>query len=136
VIPSAKLYLIIGKKVNLKLDDNSVINCGFVERPTEILAACNVFLAPIISGTGIKVKIIEAFRYGIPVVSTNLGFRNFDNLNSNCVAIADKDNFITQAINIAKNKLYLEKISSYEKKYYYEQFSCHNITLYDNQYLN
>ena len=39
----------------------------------EVLSRFAVFVAPILSGSGVRVKILEAFACGIPVVSTKLG---------------------------------------------------------------
>jgi glycosyltransferase involved in cell wall biosynthesis len=46
---------------------------GFVEDLTPLMTECGVFLCPILSGSGIRVKLLEAFAYGIPVVSTTIG---------------------------------------------------------------
>ncbi len=39
----------------------------------EPLARCAVFVCPILSGSGVRVKLLEAFSAGIPVVSTRIG---------------------------------------------------------------
>lgn len=46
---------------------------GAVEEVRESLARYAVFLAPILSGSGVRVKLLEAFAAGIPVVSTGIG---------------------------------------------------------------
>jgi GT2 family glycosyltransferase len=46
---------------------------GFVEDIREPLARYAVFVCPILSGSGVRVKLLEAFAAGIPVVSTRLG---------------------------------------------------------------
>jgi glycosyltransferase involved in cell wall biosynthesis len=46
---------------------------GQVEDIREPLARYAVFLCPILSGSGVRVKLLEAFAAGIPVVSTRLG---------------------------------------------------------------
>jgi O-antigen biosynthesis protein len=46
---------------------------GFVDDIREPLRKCAVFVCPILSGSGIRVKLLEAFAAGIPVVSTTLG---------------------------------------------------------------
>jgi len=46
---------------------------GFVEDIREPLRDCAVFVCPIRSGSGIRVKLLEAFAAGIPVVSTSMG---------------------------------------------------------------
>src|SRR5262249_8806650 len=46
---------------------------GFVDDVREPLAKYAVFVCPILSGSGVRVKLLEAFAAGIPVVSTRLG---------------------------------------------------------------
>jgi glycosyltransferase involved in cell wall biosynthesis len=46
---------------------------GFVEDVREPLARYAVFVCPILSGSGVRVKLLEAFAAGIPVVSTKVG---------------------------------------------------------------
>ena len=46
---------------------------GFVEDVREPLARYAVFVCPILSGSGMRVKLLEAFAAGIPVVSTRIG---------------------------------------------------------------
>jgi GT2 family glycosyltransferase len=46
---------------------------GFVEDVREPLARYAVFVCPVLSGSGVRVKLLEAFAAGIPVVSTTIG---------------------------------------------------------------
>lgn len=51
---------------------------GMVPEIREVLARYALFLCPIFSGSGVRVKILEAFAAGIPVVSTPLGAEGLD----------------------------------------------------------
>ena len=46
---------------------------GYVEDVREPLSRYAVFVCPILSGSGVRVKLLEAFAAGIPVVSTTVG---------------------------------------------------------------
>jgi len=46
---------------------------GYVDDIREPLARYAVFVCPILSGSGVRVKLLEAFAAGIPVVSTKVG---------------------------------------------------------------
>ncbi len=46
---------------------------GYVDDVRETLSRYAVFVCPILSGSGVRVKLLEAFAAGIPVVSTRIG---------------------------------------------------------------
>jgi glycosyltransferase involved in cell wall biosynthesis len=46
---------------------------GYVEDVREPLSRYSVFVCPILSGSGVRVKLLEAFAAGIPAVSTVVG---------------------------------------------------------------
>jgi GT2 family glycosyltransferase len=62
---------------------------GFVEDVREPLARYAVFVCPILSGSGMRVKLLEAFSAGIPVVSTRLGAEGLATKNGEICALAD-----------------------------------------------
>lgn len=62
---------------------------GAVEDIREPLARYAVFLAPILSGSGVRVKLLEAFAAGIPVVSTSLGAEGLTDKSEEIAWIAD-----------------------------------------------
>jgi glycosyltransferase involved in cell wall biosynthesis len=49
-----------------------VIIEGFVEEVAEVYHHCRVFVAPLLTGAGIKGKVIEALAYGTPSVLTSI----------------------------------------------------------------
>lgn len=54
--------------------DNIVIHGGVSDETLdEIYAASSVILIPLLSGAGVKGKVIEGFKNGIPIVSTAIG---------------------------------------------------------------
>ncbi len=62
---------------------------GFVEDVREPLAQYAVFVCPILSGSGVRVKLLEAFAAGIPVVSTRLGAEGLATADGEICALAD-----------------------------------------------
>ncbi len=57
----------------LTAPDGAIEFRGFVDDVREPLSRYAVFVCPILAGSGIRVKLLEAFAAGIPVVSTRLG---------------------------------------------------------------
>ena len=74
--PSARL-LVIGSdpppRHSLPRNAEGVELVGFVPDIRDPLARYAVFICPILSGSGVRVKLLEAFAAGIPVVSTRIG---------------------------------------------------------------
>ncbi|HVN06752.1 MAG TPA: glycosyltransferase [Bryobacteraceae bacterium] len=62
---------------------------GFVEDVREPLARYAVFVCPILSGSGVRVKLLEAFASGIPVVSTRLGAEGLARTDGEFCLLAD-----------------------------------------------
>src|SRR5256714_13526301 len=62
---------------------------GFVEDVREPLSRYAIFVCPILSGSGVRVKLLEAFAAGIPVVSTRVGAEGLATKDGEFCALAD-----------------------------------------------
>ena len=62
---------------------------GFVEDVREPLSRYAVFVCPILSGSGVRVKLLEAFASGIPAVSTRLGAEGLTSKDGEVCELAD-----------------------------------------------
>lgn len=67
----------------------SVELLGFVEDIRGELARRAVFVCPVLSGSGVRVKLLEAFASGIPVVSTRVGAEGLARKDGEFCALAD-----------------------------------------------
>ena len=77
VAPDAVLT-VIGKQPPADLHacgipDANLDVTGFVADPTPWLAETAVFLVPLLAGGGMRVKILDGWRWGLPMVSTTVG---------------------------------------------------------------
>jgi glycosyltransferase involved in cell wall biosynthesis len=74
--PEAEL-VVAGAEANAEVEQlvraEGVRYLGRVAEIREPLTRYSVFVCPIFSGSGVRVKILEAFAAGIPVISTPLG---------------------------------------------------------------
>lgn len=67
---------------------------GDVADIREPLSRYAVFVCPVLSGSGVRVKLLEAFASGIPVVSTRLGAEGLSQTDGElCVLADDPDDF-------------------------------------------
>ena len=87
--PGARLTIIGKDPPSALLDSNGAIPnldvTGYVEDPLPYLAETAVFIVPLHAAGGMRVKIIDAWSWGLPVVSTSIGaegvqYRHGDNL--------------------------------------------------------
>jgi GT2 family glycosyltransferase len=62
---------------------------GPVEDAREPLGRYSLFVCPVLSGSGVRVKLLEAFATGIPVVSTTLGAEGLTRTDGELCALAD-----------------------------------------------
>ena len=62
---------------------------GEVDDIRDVMARYAVFLAPILSGSGVRVKLLEAFAAGIPVVATSIGAEGLTEKSGEIAWIAD-----------------------------------------------
>ena len=69
-------FVIVGNKPSkklIKMSSNRVVITGYVEDESVYFEKSLCFVAPLINGAGIKVKIIEAMSSGIPVLTNDIG---------------------------------------------------------------
>jgi glycosyltransferase involved in cell wall biosynthesis len=72
---------------------------GFVEDVRDALARYAVFICPILTGSGVRVKLLEAYAAGIPVVSTTIGAEGLSKHDGDTCALADAPaDFATKTI--------------------------------------
>lgn len=69
---------------------NAIDLLGFVKDIQPLFASCALFICPIRSGSGIRVKLLEAFASGIPVVSTTLGAEGLARTSGEFCLLADE----------------------------------------------
>jgi glycosyltransferase involved in cell wall biosynthesis len=70
-------------------DPEAVEIVGFVEDIQAPLQQYALFVCPILSGSGVRVKLLEAFASGIPVVSTRMGAEGLAQQDGEICALAD-----------------------------------------------
>ena len=71
---------------------------GFVEDVREPLAHYALFVCPVLSGSGIRVKLLEAFAAGIPAVSTRIGAEGISDNDGDLCRLADDGSAFAGAI--------------------------------------
>ncbi len=87
----------------LEKQSDRVIVTGFVEDETPMFEHSLCFVSPLLTGAGIKVKIIEAFSSGIPVLTNDIGIEGIPALDGvsyfHCNAPEDYESVIRKMMN-------------------------------------
>ena len=77
---------------------------GYVEDIREPLARYAIFVCPILSGSGVRVKLLEAYAAGIPVVSTKVGAEGLAVKDGEFCALADDpDEFAARVVALLRD---------------------------------
>jgi glycosyltransferase involved in cell wall biosynthesis len=83
---------------------NAIELLGFVEDIQPLFSSCSVFVCPIRSGSGVRVKLLEAFATGIPVVSTTVGAEGLARVDGEFCALADDaPGFAAKVVELLEN---------------------------------
>lgn len=69
-------------------NDPAVTALGFIDDLDPYYARAKCFIAPLLDGSGIKIKILNALARGIPVVTTPVGIEGFPAGFESCVQVA------------------------------------------------
>jgi glycosyltransferase involved in cell wall biosynthesis len=74
-VPTAELVVIGGGKAKASSDDKTAAGVkyiGWVEDLAGLLATCRCGVAPSVSGTGVKIKVLDMLWHGVPTVATSI----------------------------------------------------------------
>lgn len=108
-------FLIVGRgsaKLNLPSQHN-LIFAGTVGNISETLATSDVAIAPLLHGSGTRLKILEYFACGLPVVSTSAGVEGLDVDDGLNVLIEDDMNkFAERVVELLENRSAARKLAA------------------------
>ena len=100
--PDARL-LVVGKDPPrevraLPMRVRSVQVTGYVPDPKPYLAETAVFIVPLRAGGGMRVKIVDAWCWGVPIVATSIGAEGIDLRDEENILIADEPQAMADAV--------------------------------------
>jgi GT2 family glycosyltransferase len=102
---------------------------GFVPDVREPLARYALFLCPIRSGSGVRVKLLEAFAAGIPAVSTRLGAEGLTTADGEICALADDPGeFANRIVDLLESPHKREEMAIRARRYVIEHRDMSTMT--------
>ncbi len=97
---------------------------GAVERLDEIYKDADIVINPVLYGSGLKIKNVEAISYGLPLITTNEGSNGIeDGINKAYLLANKKDEWIEAILSLIISKQKREKLSKNALKYATENFN-------------
>lgn len=101
-IPEAR-FVIVGKDPpqevqDLMLQERNIQVTGYVPDPEPYLAETAVFIVPLRAGGGMRVKIIDGWSWGLPIVSTSIGAEGTEVVEGENILIGDTPEGLADAV--------------------------------------
>lgn len=111
--PNAKFYIAgrnIPESIKAKQTDNTIIT-GEVDNSKDFINSKEIMIVPLLSGSGIRIKILEGMALGKAIVSTKVGAEGINCTHKNELMIADNaTEFAKHIIELLKSNTKVQEI--------------------------
>lgn len=106
-VPGAKFY-IVGRGISPRVEElgiPGVVVVGKTESPEKVYYSYSLMVVPLLSGSGMRIKLIEGMAYGKAVVSTSIGAEGIHVTNGkNCILADQASDFAAAVIGLLKDE--------------------------------
>lgn len=132
--PEMKFY-IAGRNapdnIQEKFNKNNIIYLGEVNDAFEFISSKSILVVPLLSGSGMRVKIIEGLALGRSIISTSTGAEGIDVLSGKHLEIHNNEkDFAKACIELYRNKSKRNALSCNGKKFIQQNYD--NIKIAEN----
>ena len=104
-------------------DETAVTVAGYVDDPTPYLKQAALMIVPLRAGGGMRVKILNAWAQGVPIVSTTLGCEGIAVAPGWNILVADTpEGFATAALRLLSNRVLADRIAGLGRKTVVERY--------------
>ena len=133
-IPDVHL-IITGDHSNLPMPPSRNITlAGYVDDIKTCVASCAISIAPLLSGGGTRLKVLEAMALGTPVVATSKGAEGLNAVNNEHLLLADTPvEFAKSIIKLLDDNNLRLQIAENARRFVAEKYSWDKIL---SEYLN
>ncbi|MBC2397112.1 glycosyltransferase [Clostridium tetanomorphum] len=135
-IPNAK-FRIVGKCSEGYKKQFDAYECievtGEVDDIRKYIQECEIVVAPLTYGSGIKTKILETMAMGIPVITNDIGIEGIKVTDNQLVVALNSEQFVNNIVNLLNNKSKLEYMSQNSLLFIDNNYRWENILLKFNK---
>ena len=113
-------FVVAGNRPPEKLKQyasSRVVITGFVENETPLFESSMCFVSPLLTGAGIKVKVIEALSAGIPILTNDIGIEGIPAVNGESYFHCEKPREYSRIIReLYNDEIDTEKLITMQRK--------------------
>ena len=112
---------VVGKITKYINDYENVTKIGFINDLDDAYATSKIAICPMLSGTGLKIKVAEALSFGLPIVCNERGIDGLLNKTKNgCLVTNNEIEFANNITKLLENSDYYSEISNEAKTFFNE----------------
>lgn len=111
LLPTNLQICVIGQiNEHLTIRASNIVSVNFAEELSDYYRNAKVAICPMLTGTGTKIKVVEALSYGLPVVCNSRGVDGLiDKNNNGCLVSDDPSEFGNNILKLLTDKLEYKK---------------------------
>ncbi|GAB4150670.1 MAG: glycosyltransferase family 4 protein [Candidatus Promineifilaceae bacterium] len=101
---------------------------GFVSDPAGLLSQSRVFIVPLKAGGGMRVKILDAWQWGLPVVSTTIGAEGIDVQPGENILLADDPaDFAAAVVRVLRDDGLAQRLRQNGRRWVEQQYNWRRV---------
>lgn len=128
LLPSDLSLCVIGKITPYVTDYPNVHRIPYAEDLHDYYSQSKIAFCPMLSGTGVKIKVVEALSYGLPIVCTSRGVDGLPNkINNGCLVSDDPEGFAKNILSLIEEPELYSKQSQWGKDLFLNFFTTRSV---------
>jgi glycosyltransferase involved in cell wall biosynthesis len=101
---------------------NGVEHVGFVKDLANFFQRSGILVAPIMTGSGVRVKLLEAMSYGVPIITTEIGAIGIPH-NNGLIIVKSSEEFISKIQQLITSEELRQTIGHQAKEFIQQHYS-------------
>lgn len=119
LLPKSIKFTIVGRICDEIPNLENVTKIRYIGNLNEIYEQCKITICPMLSGTGLKIKVVESLSFGKPVVCNERGVDGLlCKINNGCLVTNNKEEFAKYILELISNSNYYNEHLNNAKKFF------------------